>query len=54
MNTENQGRVVSEEVIDTPEGTKADYVYTDHYGNRVYYDGFEYWVVENGKIYYYG
>jgi len=54
MNTEYKGEIISETVIDTPEGTRANYVYTDHYGNKVYYDGHEYWVVEHGKIYYYG
>ena len=32
-------------VIETPDGTVAKYVYMDHAGNPVYYDGINYWVV---------
>ena len=42
------------DVIETPDFTVAHYVYTDHAGNPIYYDGVVYWVVDkNGMIDYY-
>ena len=41
--------------IDTPDNTIAKYLYTDHAGNPIYYDGIDYWVVDKqGNIDYYG
>lgn len=41
--------------IETPDGTVANYVYKDHIGNPIYYDGALYWVVmPDGKIEMYG
>lgn len=40
--------------IDTPDETKADYVYEDFAGNPVYFDGSEYWVIDKGEICNYG
>lgn len=49
------GEVISDNVIETPDSTTAKYVYTDHVGNRIYYDGIVYWVVDkiSGLIDYY-
>jgi hypothetical protein len=50
MDTEEKRK----DVIDTPD-TIAKYVYTDHAGNPIYYDGSDFWVVDgSGKIEYYG
>jgi len=44
-----------EKVIETPDFTVAKYVYTDHAGNPIYFDGVVYWVVlPNGIIENYG
>jgi hypothetical protein len=46
--------VASKNVIETPDNTFAKYVYTDFAGNRIYYDGIVYWVVDDkGRIDYY-
>ena len=44
---------ISGDVIETPDFTVAKYVYKDHAGNKIYYDGSIYWVVVNGIIDYY-
>ena len=44
--SEYKGEVISEMTIETPDFTVAKYVYTDHVGNRIYYDGTAYWVVD--------
>jgi len=42
------------DIIETPDFTIATYVYTDYAGNKIYFDGIVYWVVdENGMIDYY-
>ena len=42
------------DVIETPDFTVARYVYTDHAGNRIYYDGYTYWCVDHkGMVDYY-
>lgn len=55
MEEEYNGEVISDNVIETPDLTTAKYVYTDHVGNRIYYDGIVYWVVDSisGLIDYY-
>jgi hypothetical protein len=42
-----------EQIIETPDITVAKYVYEDHAGNPVYFDGVSYWVVIDGIIEYY-
>jgi len=44
---ERNGKVLNEQIIETPDLTVARYVYTDHVGNRIYYDGLSYWVVDH-------
>lgn len=52
MDTDEEKDVAT---IDTPDGTIAKYVYTDHAGNPIYYDGSMYWVVDKqGNVDYYG
>lgn len=37
--------------IETPENTTAKYVCPDHTGNRIFYDGVVFWVIDkNDKI----
>jgi hypothetical protein len=43
-----------DQVVETPDDTQAEYVYTDFAGNPVYFDGADYWVNLNGNIEYYG
>lgn len=43
-------------MIETPDNTVANYVYTDYVGNRVFYDGLAYWCIDkdnDNKIEYY-
>ena len=51
-----EGKIINEQRIETPDLTIAEYSYTDHVGNPVYYDGAAYWIVDrqNGnRIEYY-
>lgn len=53
-NNENEEYGIYGDVIETPDFTVAKYVYKDYAGNKIYYDGVIYWVVdENGMIDYY-
>jgi len=52
---DRKGEVLNGKQIETPDLTIANYVYTDHVGNQIYYDGIAYWVVDKrtGEIDYY-